>query len=161
MRNAHGFRKRWLVRTCSHGQYFLRGSPTYAHHSYSRSKDSQALSVVNSKFNGQDAYSTHDLFVPHPIKDGCWKLIGRSDDQITLSTGCKVRANATTQRGILIRPSDKSDSSRYSSPEKSNLVLTAIRIHLVPAPARCSGCNVRPRPMPYWSYRRAQGAISL
>lgn len=30
------------------------------------------------------------MLVPHPTKKGLWKIIGRSDDQITLSTGEKT-----------------------------------------------------------------------
>ncbi|TCD65346.1 putative NRPS-like protein biosynthetic cluster [Steccherinum ochraceum] len=35
-------------------------------------------------------YNTSDLFVPHPTKEGLWKIIGRTDDVITLSTAEKV-----------------------------------------------------------------------
>lgn len=40
--------------------------------------------------DGEDAYATHDLLVRHPTKDGYWKVLGRADDQITLSNGLKV-----------------------------------------------------------------------
>lgn len=42
------------------------------------------------QWNKQDAYATNDLFIPHPTIPGLWKLVGRKDDQITLSTGEKV-----------------------------------------------------------------------
>ncbi|KAG9088743.1 hypothetical protein FRC06_001865, partial [Ceratobasidium sp. 370] len=46
--------------------------------------------VLNSKVDGKPAYSTKDLVVPHPAKPGLWKLVGRADDQITLSNGEKI-----------------------------------------------------------------------
>lgn len=39
--------------------------------------------------------------VPHPTKVGRWKPVGRSDDQITLSTGEKVRDLLATSPGAL------------------------------------------------------------
>ncbi|KIP12189.1 hypothetical protein PHLGIDRAFT_371020 [Phlebiopsis gigantea 11061_1 CR5-6] len=39
---------------------------------------------------GEKAYATADLFEPHPTKAGLWKIVGRKDDVITLSTGEKV-----------------------------------------------------------------------
>ncbi|KIP04467.1 hypothetical protein PHLGIDRAFT_193243, partial [Phlebiopsis gigantea 11061_1 CR5-6] len=35
-------------------------------------------------------YATSDLFVPHPTKPGLWRITGRKDDVIVLSTGEKV-----------------------------------------------------------------------
>lgn len=81
-------------------------------HGHFKARRTQALAVINSKLNGQDAYSTHDLFVPHPTKDGRWKLMGRADDQIILSTGEKVRVNLKLA-GRSDEPSDKSRSSGY------------------------------------------------
>jgi non-ribosomal peptide synthetase component F len=46
--------------------------------------------LFNTKWNGTDAYATGDLLVPHPTKDGFWKVFGRADDQIVLSNGEKV-----------------------------------------------------------------------
>ncbi|KAH8101719.1 acetyl-CoA synthetase-like protein, partial [Cristinia sonorae] len=46
--------------------------------------------VINTRHNGLDAYATSDLFTPHPTKPGFWKLYGRTDDQIMLSTGEKT-----------------------------------------------------------------------
>ena len=37
-----------------------------------------------------DAYATSDLLVPHPTKPDLWKIYGRKDDQIMLSTGEKT-----------------------------------------------------------------------
>lgn len=48
------------------------------------------ITAVNAKYKGKDAHSISDLLVPHPTKKGLWKIIGRSDDQITLSTGEKT-----------------------------------------------------------------------
>ncbi|KAH7929530.1 acetyl-CoA synthetase-like protein [Leucogyrophana mollusca] len=46
--------------------------------------------VINTKIDGVDAYATSDIFVPHPTKDGYWKIFGRVDDQIMHSTGEKT-----------------------------------------------------------------------
>ncbi|KAG8708012.1 hypothetical protein FRC09_001485 [Ceratobasidium sp. 395] len=46
--------------------------------------------VINSSLDGTPAYSTKDLVAPHPKKQGLWKLVGRADDQITLSNGEKI-----------------------------------------------------------------------
>ncbi|KAH7912486.1 acetyl-CoA synthetase-like protein [Hygrophoropsis aurantiaca] len=54
------------------------------------SKPTQELPVVNFKFRGVDAYASSDLLAPHPTKPGYWKILGRADDQITLSTGEKT-----------------------------------------------------------------------
>ncbi|KAJ3555779.1 hypothetical protein NM688_g2383 [Phlebia brevispora] len=35
-------------------------------------------------------YATSDLWEPHPIKEGLWKIIGRTDDVIILSSGEKI-----------------------------------------------------------------------
>ncbi|EKM51562.1 uncharacterized protein PHACADRAFT_127221 [Phanerochaete carnosa HHB-10118-sp] len=39
---------------------------------------------------GEKAYATSDLFEPHPSKEGLWRIVGRKDDVITLSTGEKI-----------------------------------------------------------------------
>ncbi|EJC99743.1 acetyl-CoA synthetase-like protein [Fomitiporia mediterranea MF3/22] len=46
--------------------------------------------IVNTTFEGRDAYILSDLFVRHPTKDYLWKVLGRTDDQIVLSTGEKA-----------------------------------------------------------------------
>ncbi|EIN05387.1 acetyl-CoA synthetase-like protein [Punctularia strigosozonata HHB-11173 SS5] len=46
--------------------------------------------VLNSKWEGIDAYATSDLLTPHPTKKGYWSVYGRTDDQIMLSTGEKT-----------------------------------------------------------------------
>jgi len=53
----------------------------------------QELPIINSTFNGQDAYSTNDLLQKHPTKPGLWKIYGRADDQITLVNGLKTNAS--------------------------------------------------------------------
>ncbi|PBL02838.1 acetyl-CoA synthetase-like protein [Armillaria gallica] len=47
-------------------------------------------SVINTKVDGNDSYSTSDLFIPHPTKAGFWKIFGRTDDQIMHNTGEKT-----------------------------------------------------------------------
>ncbi|KAF8889051.1 hypothetical protein BD779DRAFT_1469959 [Infundibulicybe gibba] len=82
------------------------------------------LTVVNTKLNGHDAYATNDILVPHPSKPGRWKILGRKDDQIMLSTGEKTNpgplgsvvsapisrvpvmfGRGKFQNGVLIQPS--------------------------------------------------------
>lgn len=48
------------------------------------------LSIMNTKYKGRDAYATNDLFLPHPSLPGLWRLVGRKDDQIVLSSGEKT-----------------------------------------------------------------------
>lgn len=55
--------------------------------------------VINTQIDGVDAYATSDLLVPHPTKPGLWKVYGRKDDQIMLSTGEKT--NPGPLEGIL------------------------------------------------------------
>ena len=53
-------------------------------------KPTQELPIINSTYNGEDAYATSDLLQKHPTKPGFWKIYGRADDQITLVNGLKV-----------------------------------------------------------------------
>ncbi len=48
------------------------------------------LPVLNTKVDGQDAYSMNDLAVPHPTRPGLWRIVGRADEQIVLSNGEKT-----------------------------------------------------------------------
>ena len=59
----------------------------------SQAKGGWKPAKINSEYEGRVAYSTNDLFVPHPEKPGLWKIHGRLDDQIMLSTGEKVRVH--------------------------------------------------------------------
>jgi hypothetical protein len=52
--------------------------------------------VLNTKIDGKDGYSTNDLMLPHPTKPGYYKVHGRADDQIMLSTGEKASSGITT-----------------------------------------------------------------
>ncbi|SJL10486.1 uncharacterized protein ARMOST_13872 [Armillaria ostoyae] len=56
------------------------------------------LSIINTKHRGRDAYATNDLFLPHPSLPGLWRLVGRKDDQIVLSSGEKCKQ---TNPGLL------------------------------------------------------------
>ncbi|TFY68318.1 hypothetical protein EVJ58_g1099, partial [Rhodofomes roseus] len=47
-------------------------------------------SVINTKIGGVDAYASSDMMIPHPTKQGYWKVFGRTDDQIMHSTGEKT-----------------------------------------------------------------------
>lgn len=58
--------------------------------SFFQKSATQELPIVNTTLDGEDAYATNDLLVRHPTKDGYWKVLGRADDQITMSNGLKV-----------------------------------------------------------------------
>jgi hypothetical protein len=46
--------------------------------------------ILNVRIDGKDGYHTNDLVVEHPTKPGYFKIFGRTDDQIILSTGEKT-----------------------------------------------------------------------
>ena len=46
--------------------------------------------VFNSVINGRPAYSTSDLLERHPTKHNLFRVFGRADDQLMLSTGEKT-----------------------------------------------------------------------
>ena len=46
--------------------------------------------VYNTTLNGSPALRIGDLLQAHPTRPGFWKIYGRADDQIMLSTGEKV-----------------------------------------------------------------------
>ena len=48
------------------------------------------MSVYNTQVDGIPAYATSDLVEQHKSNPNLFKLIGRKDDQIMLSTGEKV-----------------------------------------------------------------------
>ncbi|KAF8295666.1 acetyl-CoA synthetase-like protein [Clavulina sp. PMI_390] len=50
--------------------------------------------VINTETPDGPAFSTKDLFIKHPTKQGLWKIVGRLDDQVTLGTGEKVNPNS-------------------------------------------------------------------
>ncbi|KAF8879343.1 acetyl-CoA synthetase-like protein [Mucidula mucida] len=54
------------------------------------SKPYTEIHIVNTRWDKEDAYATNDIFIPHPTSKARWKLIGRKDDQLTLSTGEKT-----------------------------------------------------------------------
>lgn len=58
-----------------------------------QAKATEELAVINTTYRGHGAYATHDAFVPHPEKPGWWKILGRIDDQLMLSTGETVRSS--------------------------------------------------------------------
>jgi len=53
-------------------------------------KATQELAVKNAKYQGQDAWRTGDVMVPHPQRPELWKVLGRVDDQIMLTSGDTV-----------------------------------------------------------------------
>jgi hypothetical protein len=73
------------------GSYRKRiGCPFPAFAEILQSHDLHRPVKINTQIDGQDAYATSDLLVPHPTKSGLWKIYGRKDDQIMLSTGEKT-----------------------------------------------------------------------
>ena len=46
--------------------------------------------VFNTTINGGPAFRSGDLLQAHPTREGFWRVYGRVDDQIILSTGEKV-----------------------------------------------------------------------
>lgn len=46
--------------------------------------------VFNFTFNGRPAYATSDLLQQHPTKPHLFRVFGRADDQLMLSTGEKT-----------------------------------------------------------------------
>ena len=50
------------------------------------------LPVTNVVINGREGYATTDLLIQHPQKPHLWKIYGRKDDQVTLTSGEKVRS---------------------------------------------------------------------
>ncbi|KAJ8488944.1 hypothetical protein ONZ45_g13773 [Pleurotus djamor] len=52
--------------------------------------DIHYLPFKNTRVRGKESFATGDLLVPHPTRHGWWKVLGRTDDQIMLSTGEKT-----------------------------------------------------------------------
>ncbi|KIY43717.1 acetyl-CoA synthetase-like protein [Fistulina hepatica ATCC 64428] len=85
------------------------------------------IALLNTVVDGQDGYATKDVVEPHPTRQGLWRIVGRLDDQIMLSTGEKtnpgpleniLRAHPMVkdslmfgrghfQNGILVAPKDE------------------------------------------------------
>ncbi|KIY44831.1 acetyl-CoA synthetase-like protein [Fistulina hepatica ATCC 64428] len=57
------------------------------------------VSITNTVYEGREAFATKDILEPHPTKPGLWRIVGRLDDQLVLSTGEKT--NPTPLEGIL------------------------------------------------------------
>lgn len=62
--------------------------------------------VFNTEEDGRPAYATCDLLQEHPMDRNRFKVYGRADDQIILSTGEKVNvALRVLSADVLIHPS--------------------------------------------------------
>ncbi|KAL0570905.1 hypothetical protein V5O48_011045, partial [Marasmius crinis-equi] len=48
------------------------------------------LDVINVEYNGERGYNTNDLITKHPTIPDLWRVCGRADEQIILSTGTKT-----------------------------------------------------------------------
>ncbi|KAJ3924482.1 MAG: hypothetical protein NXY57DRAFT_326732 [Lentinula lateritia] len=56
--------------------------------------------VINHICNDRPAYATGDLLIPHPLRTGYWKFLGRKDAQVMLSNGHVVGFNTQTKEQI-------------------------------------------------------------
>ncbi|KAI0772397.1 acetyl-CoA synthetase-like protein [Trametes elegans] len=85
--------------------------------------------VFNSVIDGRPAYSTNDLLQRHPTKHHLFRVFGRADDQLMLSTGektnpapleailtqdphvhaCLMFGRGRFQNGVLIQPNEQFD----------------------------------------------------
>ncbi|KAJ8082616.1 putative NRPS-like protein biosynthetic cluster [Marasmius tenuissimus] len=48
------------------------------------------LDVINVEYDGERGYNTNDLITRHPTIPDLWRVCGRADEQIILSTGTKT-----------------------------------------------------------------------
>lgn len=64
-------------------------------------QDTELFHITNftSEIDGVPVYETNDLVVRHPDNPELFKIIGRKDDQIMLSTGEKVRRQTEIKYG--------------------------------------------------------------
>lgn len=46
--------------------------------------------MINTTIDGRPGYATGDLLQEHPLYKGLYKIYGRADEQIMLSTGEKT-----------------------------------------------------------------------
>ncbi|THG99107.1 hypothetical protein EW026_g3199 [Hermanssonia centrifuga] len=51
---------------------------------------SEAFGLAVENLPDTRGYATSDLFVPHPTRKGLWRIVGRKDDVLVLSTGEKI-----------------------------------------------------------------------
>ncbi|TDL17736.1 acetyl-CoA synthetase-like protein [Rickenella mellea] len=56
----------------------------------SKSIPSHTPAIIDTEVDGVPGYATVDLLLEHPQKPGHYKLVGRKDDQVVLSTGIKI-----------------------------------------------------------------------
>ncbi|OSD00720.1 acetyl-CoA synthetase-like protein [Trametes coccinea BRFM310] len=94
--------------------------------------------VFNSIIDGRPAYSTSDLLQRHPTKHNLFRVYGRADDQLMLSTGektnpapleailtqdphvhaCLMFGRGRFQNGVLIQPKEPFDPSNEEKLEE-------------------------------------------
>lgn len=60
-----------------------------------KSHDGQHIDSPNCEIDGQKALATGDVVIKHATDPGLFKIVGRLDDQLVLSTGEKVRIYET------------------------------------------------------------------
>lgn len=70
--------------------YFLKNDSAVTNMKYVQPCATHTPSVTNGTFEGNEVYMTSDLFIKHPTIPNLYRVHGRSDDQIMLSTGEKV-----------------------------------------------------------------------
>jgi len=70
--------------------------------------------VINGTMNGNNVYRTNDLLQRHPRDPNLWRVFGRADDQLMLSTGEKVIYSFEELFVIHYLFLDESCASRYA-----------------------------------------------
>ena len=68
--------------------------------------------MFNCEVNGVRGYATNDFFIEHPDDPELVKVFGRVDDQITLSTGEKVRDSRATRTLMYTESTARADKPR-------------------------------------------------
>ncbi|EMD35545.1 hypothetical protein CERSUDRAFT_106870 [Gelatoporia subvermispora B] len=59
--------------------------------------------VLNANVRNRRAYATNDLLQRHPTEPNVWRIFGRADDQIMLSTGEKILTYMVPLEAILLK----------------------------------------------------------
>lgn len=59
---------------------------------FAQKTKTHALTAYNTEVDGVPAFDTNDLVQRHPKNHSLYRVVGRADDQIMLSTGEKVES---------------------------------------------------------------------
>ncbi|OCH89652.1 acetyl-CoA synthetase-like protein [Obba rivulosa] len=86
--------------------------------------------VLNATVRGRRAYATNDLLQRHPTRPDLWRIFGRADDQIMLSTGEKT--NPGPLEAILLKDPHIAAAIIFGRGRFQNGVLIQPREHVDP-----------------------------